>query len=154
MISAFLGEDKFICVRCFEIIGEYSAAACTHLYSLGSFFRAGYLHYCVDTVDSGQRCTFSAINASFCKRTQTTKKPYQTKSSQYLAAFLIVQWGKHVFIHNSNSGDWGWGINSSKTIFPPHLARVLLCFLKFEFEKLLDPNLASTTWRIFHQKSS
>ena len=26
----FLGEDKFICVRCFEIIGEYSAAACTH----------------------------------------------------------------------------------------------------------------------------
>ena len=29
LISAFLGEDKFICVRCFEIIGEYSAAACT-----------------------------------------------------------------------------------------------------------------------------
>ena len=24
-----MGEDKFICVRCFEIIGEYSAAACT-----------------------------------------------------------------------------------------------------------------------------
>ena len=30
LISTFLGEDKFICVRCFEIIGEYSAAACTH----------------------------------------------------------------------------------------------------------------------------
>ena len=29
MISAFLGEDKCICVRCFEIIGEYSTAACT-----------------------------------------------------------------------------------------------------------------------------
>ena len=29
LISAFLGEDKFICVRCFEKIGEYSAAACT-----------------------------------------------------------------------------------------------------------------------------
>ena len=29
MISAFLGEDKFTYVRCFEIIGEYSAAACT-----------------------------------------------------------------------------------------------------------------------------
>ena len=29
LISALLGEDKFICVRCFEIIGEYSAAACT-----------------------------------------------------------------------------------------------------------------------------
>ena len=28
--SGFLGGDKFICVRCFEIIGEYSAAACTH----------------------------------------------------------------------------------------------------------------------------
>ena len=27
--SGFLGEDKFICVRCFEIIGEYSAAICT-----------------------------------------------------------------------------------------------------------------------------
>ena len=24
LISAFLGEDKFICVRCFEMIGEYS----------------------------------------------------------------------------------------------------------------------------------
>ena len=34
----------FICVRCFEIIGEYSAAACTRSYSLGSFFRAGYDH--------------------------------------------------------------------------------------------------------------
>ena len=43
-ISAFLGEDKFICVRCFEIIGEYSAAACTRLYSLGSLFSAGYHH--------------------------------------------------------------------------------------------------------------
>ena len=30
LIPAFLGEDKCICVRCFEIIGEYSAAACTH----------------------------------------------------------------------------------------------------------------------------
>ena len=29
LISAFLGEDKFICVRWFEIIGEYSAAVCT-----------------------------------------------------------------------------------------------------------------------------
>ena len=29
LISAFLGEDKFICVRSFEIIGEYSTAACT-----------------------------------------------------------------------------------------------------------------------------
>ena len=29
LIYAFLGEDKFICVLCFEIIGEYSAAACT-----------------------------------------------------------------------------------------------------------------------------
>ena len=29
LISAFWGEDKFICVRWFEIIGEYSAAACT-----------------------------------------------------------------------------------------------------------------------------
>ena len=29
LISAFLGEDKFICVRCFEKISEYSAAACT-----------------------------------------------------------------------------------------------------------------------------
>ena len=29
LISAFLEEDKFICVRSFEIIGEYSTAACT-----------------------------------------------------------------------------------------------------------------------------
>ena len=29
LISAFLGEDKFICVLCFEMIDEYSAAACT-----------------------------------------------------------------------------------------------------------------------------
>ena len=29
LISTFLGEDKFICVRCFEIIDEYSAYACT-----------------------------------------------------------------------------------------------------------------------------
>ena len=29
MISAFLGKDKYVCVRCFEIIGEYSAAART-----------------------------------------------------------------------------------------------------------------------------
>ena len=29
LISTFLGEDKFICVRYFEIFGEYSAAACT-----------------------------------------------------------------------------------------------------------------------------
>ena len=28
----------------FEIIGEYSAAACTRLYSLGSLFSAGYHH--------------------------------------------------------------------------------------------------------------
>ena len=27
--SDFLGEDKLICVRCFEIIGEYFAAART-----------------------------------------------------------------------------------------------------------------------------
>ena len=31
LIPAFLGEDKCICVRCFEIIGEYSTAACTRL---------------------------------------------------------------------------------------------------------------------------
>ena len=42
LISTFLGEDKFICVRCFEIIGEYSADACTRL---GVFFRAGYHHF-------------------------------------------------------------------------------------------------------------
>ena len=30
LISALLGEDKFVCGQCFEIIGEYSAAACTH----------------------------------------------------------------------------------------------------------------------------
>ena len=35
LISTFLGEDKFICVRCFE------AAACTRS---GVFFRAGYHH--------------------------------------------------------------------------------------------------------------
>ena len=28
-ISALLGENKFVCGRCFEIIGKYSAAACT-----------------------------------------------------------------------------------------------------------------------------
>ena len=28
-ISDFLGEEKFICVRCFEIIDDYSSAACT-----------------------------------------------------------------------------------------------------------------------------
>ena len=29
LISAFLGEDKLICVQCFEILCEYSTAACT-----------------------------------------------------------------------------------------------------------------------------
>ena len=33
-----------ICVRCFEKIGEYSAAACASSYLFGSFFRAGYHH--------------------------------------------------------------------------------------------------------------
>ena len=42
LISAFLGEDKFICVRCFEIIGEYSAAACTRS---GAFLIQVYHHY-------------------------------------------------------------------------------------------------------------
>jgi hypothetical protein len=44
LISAFLGEGKFICVQWFEILGEYSAAACTCSYSLGSKKSAEYHH--------------------------------------------------------------------------------------------------------------
>ena len=44
LISAFLGEGKFICVHWFEILGEYSAAACTRSYSLGSKKSPEYHH--------------------------------------------------------------------------------------------------------------
>ena len=47
LISAFLGGGKFICVHWFEILGEYSAAACTRSYSLGSKKSAEYHHYMI-----------------------------------------------------------------------------------------------------------
>ena len=57
----------FICVRCFEIIGEYSAAACTRSYSLGSIFRFfRFLEQVMTTNNHTLTLTLGSNNVPIC----------------------------------------------------------------------------------------